>query len=141
MAFYLTRSYQYALKWAKGFPQKGAVIVYRLNQKEINQFTGLNLIEDKEKWIDLVWYNRAGKHAYVHRPKRNIRKMYNDIDYIEGSMVANGFTCNSKEWKPNKPALIDDYQLCILSQRMAYVLGHAQYIDSVIFFSSDTTAW
>lgn len=141
MGFYLTRNYQYALEWAKGFPQRGAVIVYKFTKKEMNKFSGLSLDRDDKTWDDLVRYNRAGQHVGVHRPDRKLRMMYNTIDYIEGPMLGNGFTWNMERWNPIKLTYIDNYQLCILSKRMACTLGHVRYIDSVIFFDWDSKAW
>lgn len=127
--FYLTQSYSYAVDWMEGHAPYGAILVFEISPEQMKRFSGLNLQRDDEKWKDLVKYNRLGQDISLHKPEKELKKLFKKVDYVIGPMVGNGMCCNTR-WVPEKIGSTD--QMCIKTQNMACVVSQSNSIRSKI---------
>ena len=127
--FYLTESYEYALKWAKGKFTSGklAVIVFDFVLAEL-EFKGMYLNDRVGDWKQIVSANRNGVQKSALTKK--LYKEFSKADFVHGPMSVNAFGLCSKSWKTDL-CHMEMPQLCVKSDAFAAKLS--DNIKGIIF--------
>ena len=127
--FYLTESYEYALKWAKGKFTSGklAVIVFDFDLAEL-EFKGIYLNDRAEDWEQIVSANRNGVQRSALTKK--LYKEFSKADFVHGPMSVNALGLCNKSWKTDLYH-VNMPQLCVKSDALAAKLS--DNINRIIF--------
>ena len=122
--FYLTNSLDSALNWAKSTTAKPAILVFKVNGDILNDARPLNLINDEERWSEIVSSFRSGRRT------AKTRKSLNSFDFIEGPVATLASSESSEEvvFEP-KPS---SHQICLISDEFGETFH--QTLHSIIFY-------
>ena len=122
--FYLTNSLDSALNWAKSTTAKPAILVFKVNGDILNDARPLNLINDEERWSEIVSSFRSGRRT------AKTRKSLNSFDFIEGPVATLASSESSEEvvFQP-KPS---SHQICLISDEFGETFH--QTLHSIIFY-------
>lgn len=122
--FYLTNSLDSALEWAKSTTAKPAILVFQVNHQILNDARRPNLINNGERWSEIVSSFRLGRRT------AKMRKSLSSFDFIEGPVATLGSSESSEEvvFKP-KPS---SHQICLISDEFGEKIH--QTLHSIIFY-------
>ena len=122
--FYLTNSLDSALNWAKSTTAKPAILVFKVNGNILNDARPLNLINNEERWSEIVSSFRSGRRT------AKTRKSLNSFDFIEGPVATLASSESSEEvvFEP-KPS---SHQICLISDEFGEKFY--QTLHSIIFY-------
>ena len=122
--FYLTNSLDSALNWAKSTTAKPAILVFKVNGDILNDARPLNLINNEERWSEIVSSFRSGRRT------AKTRKSLNSFDFIEGPVATLATSESSEEvvFEP-KPS---SHQICLISDEFGETFH--QTLHSIIFY-------
>ena len=122
--FYLTNSLDSALNWAKSTTAKPAILVFKVNGDILNDARPLNLINNEERWSEIVSSFRSGRRT------AKTRKSLNSFDFIEGPVATLASSESSEEvvFEP-KPS---SHQICLISDEFGETFH--QTLHSIIFY-------
>ena len=122
--FYLTKSLDDALNWAKSTTSKPAILVFQFSRAEHLKAKKLNLENDLEKWHEIVSSFRSGRRTA--RTRQSLRA----YDLIEGPMatVRRNQTTDELTLEP----IPLSYQLCLNSEDFADEFQ--RNLHSILFF-------
>ena len=122
--FYLTKSLDDALNWAKSTTAKPAILVFELSREEYLKAVKLNLENDLEKWREIVSSFRSGRRT------ARTRQSLKTYDLIEGPMatVRRSQTTDELTLEP----IPQSYQLCLNSEDFADEFQ--RNLHSILFF-------
>ena len=122
--FYLTNSLDSALNWAKSTTAKPAILVFKVNGDILNDARPLNLINNEERWSEIVSSFRSGRRT------AKTRKSLNSFDFIEGPLATLASSESSEEvvFEP-KPS---SHQICLISDEFGETFH--QTLHSIIFY-------
>ena len=122
--FYLTNSLDSALNWAKSTTAKPAILVFKVNGDILNDARPLNLINNEERWSEIVSSFRSGRRT------AKTRKSLNSFDFIEGPVATLAPSESSEEvvFEP-KPS---SHQICLISDEFGETFH--QTLHSIIFY-------
>jgi hypothetical protein len=140
--FYLSNSLAYALQWCtsnkksrRGPGAHGAVLVFKIEPDFFQRFKMYDLSEDKERWKNVLKYNRSGGNVAEF-----IKEEYADCDFLIGPLSIDGnkraFPTDPRQvdqWEPTGWIKNDKSQICIQSNIMADHFGDLRKLDGVIF--------
>ena len=122
--FYLTKSLDHALDWAKATTARPAILVFRVNREDLEGARKLNLNNNEERWCEIVTSFRSGRRT------AKTRKSLSSYDLIEGPMAT---VTRSEAWDElvlePKPS---SYQMCLISDDFAEVFHKT--LHSIVFF-------
>eukprot|EP00112_Aurelia_sp_Birch-Aquarium-sp1_P016318 Seg369.4 transcript_id=Seg369.4/GoldUCD/mRNA.D3Y31 product="hypothetical protein" protein_id=Seg369.4/GoldUCD/D3Y31 len=127
--FYLTDSYEYALKWAKGKFTSGklAVLVFDLDLAEM-EFRGMYLKDRAVDWKQIVSLNRNNMQRSALT--KTLHKEFSKADFVHGPMSINASGVCNKTWTTD--FLHEEMlQLCVKSDALASKLSNN--IGGIIF--------
>lgn len=122
--FYLSNSLDSALNWAKSTTAKPAILVFKVNGDISNDARSLNLINNEERWSEIVSSFRSGRRT------AKTRKSLNSFDFIEGPVATLTSSESSEEivFEP-KPS---SHQICLISDEFGERFH--QTLHSIIFY-------
>ena len=122
--FYLTNSLDSALNWAKSTTAKPAILVFKVNGDILNDARPLNLINNEERWSEIVSSFRSGRRT------AKTRKSLNSFDFIEGPVATLAPSESSEEvvFEP-KPS---SHQICLISDEFGETFH--QTLHSIIYY-------
>ena len=122
--FYLTNSLDSALNWAKSTTAKPAILVFKVNGDILNDARPLNLINNEERWSEIVSSFRSGRRT------AKTRKTLNSFDFIEGPVatLASSESYEEVVFEP-KPS---SHQMCLISDEFGEKFY--QTLHSIIFY-------
>ena len=122
--FYLTNSLDSALNWAKSTTAKPAILVFKVKGNILNDARPLNLINNEERWSEIVSSFRSGRRT------AKTRKSLNSFDFIEGPVATLASSESSEEvvFEP-KPS---SHQICLISDEFGEKFY--QTLHSIIFY-------
>ena len=122
--FYLSNSLDSALNWAKSTTAKPAILVFKVNGDILNDARSLNLINNEERWSEIVSSFRSGRRT------AKTRKSLNSFDFIEGPVATLTSSESSEEivFEP-KPS---SHQICLISDEFGETFH--QTLHSIIFY-------
>ena len=122
--FYLTKSLDDVLNWAKSTTSKPAIIVFQFSLAEYLKAEKLNLENHLEKWREIVFSFRSGRRTA--RTRQSLRA----YDLIEGPMatVRRSQTTDQLTLEP----IPLSYQLCLNSEDFADEFQ--RNLHSILFF-------
>ena len=109
--FYLTKSLDDALCWAKSTTAKPAILVFQVERQYLDDARKLNLSNNEGRWREIVSSFRSAKQT------AKTRKQFSSYDLIEGPMatVTRNETSEDLVLEP-KPL---SYQMCLISDEFA----------------------
>ena len=109
--FNLTKDVNEAVNWALSTTQKPAILVFLVNQKDLDGAKRLDLNNDEDRWREIVTSFRSGRRT------AKTRKSASAYDLIEGPQATMRYDAASREllWK-RKPS---SYQMCLNSDDFA----------------------
>ena len=113
--FYLSPYYEYALEWAQGKGMPAAVIMFDIDPNSLG-FQEMNLSKSEQDWVKIVKFNR-NKGGKCPRPRRDLRREFEQCDFIKGPMSYSEIKHKDDEWEPKVLGRGD--QICIVSRKMA----------------------
>ena len=125
--FYLNLRFNDAAEWASQRYRitAGAVLIYNL---ALDDFEGLDLFSDQEKWQSIVAYYRSGCKRFIDN---NLIEKCNQVDFIQGNIFRDGYDPENESWKPERK--YDKSQACIKSKHIAKEFSLA--LQGIIYFS------
>ncbi|XP_067025429.1 uncharacterized protein [Acropora muricata] len=106
--FYLTKNLDEAVNWALSITGKPAILVFQVNQKDLDGAKRLDLNNDEWRWHEIVTSFRSGRRT------DNTRKSVRAYDLIEGPQGTMNYKKRSREllWKRKASS----YQMCLISE-------------------------
>ena len=122
--FYLTKSLDDALNWAKSTTSKPAILVFQFSHTDYLNASKLNLENNLEKWREIVSSFRSGRRTA--KTRESLRK----YDLIEGPMATVRRTQTSDEL--TLEPIPRSYQLCLNSEDFADEFQRT--LHSILFF-------
>ena len=122
--FYLTKTLDEAVNWALSTTKKPAILVFQVNQKDLDGAKRLDLRDDEDRWREIVTSFRSGRRT------ANTRKSVGAYDLIEGPQATIRYDKESREllWKL-KPL---SYQMSLNSD--AFAETFEKRLHSIFFF-------
>ncbi|CAH3189189.1 unnamed protein product [Porites evermanni] len=121
--FYLSNSLDSALNWAKSTTAKPAILVFKVNGDILNDARPLNLINNEERWSEIVSSFRLGRRT------AKTRKSLNSFDFIEGPVATLASSESSEVIFEPKPS---SHQICLISDEFGEKFH--QTLHSIIFY-------
>ena len=109
--FYLTKNLAEAVNWAASTTAKPAILVFQVNQENLDCAKRLDLNNKEERWYEIVTSFRSGRRT------AETSKSVSAYDLIEGPQATMRYDgpCRELLWKP-KPS---SYQMCLISDDFA----------------------
>ena len=121
--FYLSKSMDNALDWAKCTTAKPAILIFRADRRLLNSAKKLSLFDNEKRWHEIVHSFRSG------RKTAKTRQSLSAYDVIEGPMSTVRIDSDSDELVvEQKPST---YQMCLNSSE--YAKTFQQTLHSVLF--------
>lgn len=134
--YYVGISFDEAFHWARrnANGEGQAILIYRVHKEQLRgkkNDNGLNLCEDKQKWLQVVReYRQPNSKPKRKRNKKINRKLRNSLinqySFIEGPRAS------VSEDYPNPTENIGTYQLCVRQDNCAQLFNNS--LHSVLFF-------
>ncbi|XP_068761749.1 uncharacterized protein [Montipora capricornis] len=121
--FYLSKNLDEAVNWAASTTAKPAILVFQVNQENLDCAKILDLNNNEERWYEIVTSFRSGRRT------AKTRKGVSAYDMIEGPQATMTYDEVSCEllWK-QKPL---SYQMCLISDDFAETFE--KNLHSIIF--------
>ena len=109
--FYLTEDLNEAVNWALSTTKNPAILVFRVNQKDLGGAKRLDLKNDEDRWREIVTSFRSGRRT------AKTRQSVSAYDMIEGPQATMKYDSPSREllWKRKSSS----YQMCLISEDLA----------------------
>ena len=127
--FYLTKSMDEAINWALSITAKPAILVFQVNQEDLNGPKKLDLSNNEERWREIVTSFRSGRRTAA------TRESVSAYDLIEGPQATVRYdeaTCELLwEQKPSSN------QVCLISEDFAEEFQKT--LHSVLFLDLSST--
>ena len=123
--FYLTRSLDVALDWAKSTTAKPAILAYQVDSRILDTPRRLNLFENEDRWREIVFSFRSGQ-----RTAKTRKSLITSYDFIEGP-IATLTTAKETSGELAFEPRTSSYQMCLISDEFAEVFQQTLY--SVVF--------
>ena len=124
--FYLTEDLNEGVNWALSTTKKPAILVFQVNQNDLDGAKRLDLKNDEDRWREIVTSFRSGRRT------AKTRKSVSAYDLIEGpeaNMRYDEAFC-MLFWKP-KPS---SYQMCLISEDLAETFNKS--LHSIFFLET-----
>ena len=127
--FYLTKNMDEAINWALSTTAKPAILVFQVNQENLNGTKKLDLSDNEQRWREIVTSFRSG------RGTATTRESLSAYDLIEGPQAAMRYdeaTCEVLwEQKPSSN------QVCLISEDFAEEFQKT--LHSILFVDVSST--
>ena len=127
--FYLTKSMDEAINWALSTTAKPAILVFQVNQEDLDSAKKLDLSNNEERWCEIVTSFRSGRRTAT------TRESVSAYDLIEGPQATVRYdeaTCELLwEQKPSSN------QVCLISEDFAEEFQKT--LHSILFFDVSST--
>ncbi|XP_015764182.1 PREDICTED: uncharacterized protein LOC107343139 isoform X1 [Acropora digitifera] len=125
--FYLTKTLDEAVNWARSTTKKPAILVFHVNRKDLDSAERLDLTNSDERWCEIVNSFRSGRRT------AKTSKSVSAYDLIEGPQATMRYDEASCEllWE-QKPS---SYQMCLISDDFAETFKKS--LHSILFWRHD----
>ena len=127
--FYLTKNMDEAIDWALSTTAKPAILVFQVNQEDLDGAKNLDLSNNEERWCEIVTSFRSGRRTAT------TRESVSAYDLIEGPQATVRYdeaTCELLwEQKPSSN------QICLISEDFAEEFQKT--LHSILFFDVSST--
>jgi len=127
--FYLTKNMDEAINWALCTTAKPAILVFQLNQEDLDGAKKLDLSSDEERWREIATSFRSGRRTAT---TRNIVSAYDLVEGPQATVRYDEATCELLwEQKPSSN------QVCLISEDFAEEFQKT--LHSILFLDVSST--